>query len=88
MKTKICIVFFLILTAFLLMSTTKTKNKNEIVLKSYNNTVALYENGIKKEIYEQIVLNSLPPKDVEDLKKGIIISDEEELLRILEDFDG
>lgn len=88
MKIKISIVFFLILTAFLLISSSKPQEKSKIVLKSYKNTIALYENGIKKEIYEQIVLNSLPPKDVEDLKKGIIISSKDELLRILEDFDG
>ncbi len=88
MKTKICVVFSLILTAFLLMSTTQQKTSNEFVLKSYKNTVALYENGVKKEIYEEIVLNSLPSKDIADLNKGIIIADKDELLRILEDFDG
>ena len=88
MKIKISIIFILILTAFLLISSSKPQEKSKIVLKSYKNTIALYENGIKKEIYEQIVLNSLPPKDVEDLKKGIIISSKDELLRILEDFDG
>lgn len=88
MKLKIYIVFYLILTAFLLISPGKQPENNEIVLKSYNNTVALYENGVKKEVYEQIVLNSLPRKDVEDLEKGIIITNKDELLRILEDFDG
>lgn len=88
MKTKICVVFSLILTAFLLMSTTQQQTSNEFVLKSYKNTVALYENGVKKEIYEEIVLNSLPSKDIADLNKGIIIADKDELLRILEDFDG
>ena len=88
MKTKICVVFSLILTAFLLMSTKQQQTSNEFVLKSYKNTVALYENGVKKEIYEEIVLNSLPSKDIADLNKGIIIADKDELLRILEDFDG
>ena len=88
MKLKLCVVFCLIITTFSLFFILKKEEKQEVVLKSYKNTVALYENGIKKEIFEQIVLNSLPEKDKIDLKKGIIIETEDELLRILEDFDG
>ena len=88
MKVKFSIILILSFTAISLILGGKTQEKKEIVLKSYNNTVALYENGVKKEIYEQIVLNSLPLKDISDLEKGIIIHSDDELLRILEDFDG
>ena len=59
-----------------------------MILRSYNNTVALYENGVRTKIFNEIVLNNLPDTDISDLKKGIIIDDNDELLKILEDFDG
>ncbi len=88
MKIKICVTLILLITAIFAISLSKKEKKSEFVLKSYNNTVALYENGVKKEIYEQIVLNTLPEKDIYELKKGIKIANNEELSRILEDFDG
>lgn len=88
MKVKFGIFLILLFTAISLIFSGKAPEKKEVVLKSYNNTVALYENGVKKEVFDEIVLNSLPLKDIHDLQKGIIIHSDDELLRILEDFDG
>ena len=87
MKIKIIVALILLITVFSLLSVFKNEEK-EMVLKSYKNTVALYENGVKKEIFGEIVLNTLPEKDITQLKKGIIIENYDELNRILEDFDG
>lgn len=88
MKIKFIIVLLLLISTILLLFSDKKQENTEIILKSYKNTVALYENGVKKEVYEEIVLNTLPEKDIKDLNVGIIINSNDELLRILEDFDG
>lgn len=67
---------------------TDTSGDNSLYLKAYENTVALYKNEKIEEIYEDIVLNALPIKDQNMLKQGILINNDEELLELLEDFDG
>ena len=59
------------------------------VLRAYNNTVALYngENEIV-EVYDGIVLNTLPDADVRQLTNGIAFSTKAEALRTVEDYDG
>lgn len=64
------------------------KYDHNLCLKAYENTVALYNNNEIEEIYSDIVLNALPIKDQNDLQKGIPIDSKDELLRLLEDFDG
>ncbi len=88
MKIKFIIALLLLISTILLLFSDKKQENTEIILKSYKNTVALYENGVKKEVYEEIVLNTLPEKDIKELNVGIIINSNDELLRILEDFDG
>ena len=88
MKTKLIVIFLLFFTAIALISVSVKEQNNEVILRSYNNTVALYENGVRTKIFNEIVLNNLPDTDISDLKKGIIIDDNDELLKILEDFDG
>lgn len=57
------------------------------MLKSYRNTVALYQNDKLLEIYENIVLNTLPQKDIQSFNNGITFGTEEQAEIYLEDFE-
>ncbi len=86
---KVAVIIFLLIAGIILFKTSKpTRDEKLTVLKSYNNTVALYEGGKRTKIYSDIVLNSLPISDIARLENGIIIGSEEELTSILEDLDG
>lgn len=86
---KAAVIIFLLIAGIILFKASKpTKDEKLTVLKSYNNTVALYEGNKRTKIYSDIVLNSLPISDIARLEKGIIIGSEEELTSILEDLDG
>lgn len=69
----------------------KEYNKNKTqnyTLKAYKNTVALY-NGVEiVKIYNNIILNTLPEKDIYQFKSGIAITSPEEAEIYLEDFDN
>lgn len=57
-------------------------------LKSYKNTVALYKNEEIIKIYNHIVLNTLPERDVQNFNKGISVTTPTQAESYLEDFDG
>ncbi len=84
-----CVVF---IAVFLLMLSTQNdkqkKQTEEYILKAYKNTVALYKNGDILKVYESIVLNTLPQKDIQDFELGITVSNPDEAEVILEDYDG
>lgn len=66
----------------------KEKSTDSVyTLKSYRNTVALYRNENLIEIYDSVVLNTLPQKDVQNFNKGIIFDTEEQAETYLEDFE-
>lgn len=56
-------------------------------LKSYKNTVALYNNDELLTIYDNIVLNTLPEKDIQNFNKGIPVSTPLQAEIYLEDFE-
>ena len=56
-------------------------------LKSYRNTVALYQNENLIEVFDNVVLNTLPQKDIQNFNKGIIFDTEEQAETYLEDFE-
>ena len=65
------------------------ENKKDIhILKSYKNTVALYTNGEFVKSFENIVLNTLPQVDINSLNNGITVENDEEIDKILQDYDG
>lgn len=66
----------------------QSQNNNDWVLKSYNNTVALYNNDKITEIFEEIVLDTLPDADIRQLENGIVFTTRDEAIRAIEDFDG
>lgn len=66
----------------------KTDTSVSYTLKSYKNTVALYNGEEIITIYDNIVLNTLPPKDIQNFKNGIPVSTKAQAETYLEDFDG
>ncbi len=90
MKTrKALVIIFLLIAGIILFKVSPAKQEEKVtVLKSYKNTIALYEGDKRTKVYSEIVLNSLPINDIARLEKGIIITSDEELTDILEDFDG
>lgn len=66
----------------------KTANTVQYTLKSYKNTVALYRGEEIIKIYNNIVLNTLPKKDIQNFNSGIPVATETQAEAYLEDFDG
>ena len=57
-------------------------------LKAYNNTVALYKGEEILEVYDGIVLNTLPITDRNALSKGIDFQSRSEAELSVENYDG
>lgn len=62
--------------------------QDKYVLASYRNTVALFKNGEVVEVYNDVVLSSLPKCDQDMFSKGIEIKNTDEVSSLLEDYDG
>ncbi len=60
----------------------------EYTLKSYKNTIALYSGDDIVEIYNNIVLNTLPEADIQSFNKGVSISSPAQAEIFLENYDG
>ena len=56
-------------------------------IKSYKNTVALYHGDEIIEIYNNIVLNTLPPEDIKNFNSGIPVYTPAQAELYLEDFE-
>ena len=83
----------LILLAAFLLVLHCFKEKNETldtnyILKAYKNTVALYNGEKLVKIYDDIVLNTLPEKDIYQFRSGLRVSSPEYADKYLEDFDS
>ncbi len=59
-------------------------------VKEYNGKISVFENGSSEPLYslDSPFVRDLPDYDRELLTKGIKAGSDEELLRILEDYDG
>lgn len=76
--------------AFLILLRFASNPKNDAAdytLKSYKNTVALYDGQEIIEIYSEIVLNTLPEKDIQIFEKGISFSSPSQAENYLLDFE-
>ena len=58
------------------------------VLKSYGNSVALYNGDEVAAVYGDIVLDNLPPDDIKILESGIAFPTRKEAEQAVEDYDG
>ncbi len=66
----------------------KTNTSVNYTLKSYKNTVALFNGEEIIKIYNNIVLNTLPEKDIQNFNKGISVTTQTAAEAYLADFDG
>ncbi len=78
----------ILLVSMGLMKNRKQPNTSGWVLRVADGNVALYNNGTVEKVYDEIVLDNLPPDDISMLESGISFSTKEEAERAIEDYDG
>lgn len=89
--------FFLFITLFFVIITCMFHSDKEplqqtepsFVLKEYEGRLAVFETeqDTPREVFD-ININIFPENDIEALKNGIPAENEEELMRLIEDFSG
>lgn len=67
---------------------TKTENPQEWIIRSYENTVVLMNNGEVVEVFGDIIIDTLPTEDKKHLENGISFLTKDEAILALEDYDG
>ncbi len=86
------ILAFLLLTLFVTCSyaieTEDENSNNNWVIKSFDNTVVLLNDGEIIEVFGDIAVENLPNEDKNHLKNGISFLTKDEALLALEDYDG
>lgn len=65
-----------------------TKQQDNWVLRSYEDTVVLMNNGEVVEVFGDIILDTLPNEDLKHLENGIPFLTKDEALMAIEDYDG
>ena len=80
-------VITIIFTSLFVTRTNKTTEDNW-VLRSYEDTVVLMNNGEVVEVFGNIVLDTLPNEDLKHLENGIPFLTKDEALMAIEDYDG
>jgi len=94
MKKKLLILTFAVLItltfiiASLFNNNVTQQSDDTLVLKENNGQVVLFEGTQILRVYDTIIIDVLPDSDKEALKRGITIENEEQLLSIIEDYDG
>lgn len=94
MKKKLLILTILALITFTVIIASIYRNNvteqpdNTLVLKENNGQVVLFKGTEIITVYDTVIVDVLPDSDREALKKGIPIENEEQLLSIIEDYDG
>ena len=83
----ICITLIVVITSILVVSASKNQD-NRLILKIYEDEVCLMKGDKVITEYDDIVIDVLPIYDRNRLYEGIIIENEEQLMSILEDYDG
>ena len=81
------LLLFFILLIFLYQINHSDTTISHYTLKSYKNTVALYKNEKIVQLYNEIVLNTLPTQDIQNFKKGISVSSPDQAEIYLQDFE-
>lgn len=89
-KILLPILVFISVVIIILYFINDYQNANRSVnytLKSYKNTVALYNGEEIIKIYSNIVLNTLPQKDIQSFNSGIPVATQIQAETYLEDFE-
>lgn len=77
-----------VIIACLLIINAISKGEKPLVLIAEDGRVLLKRGKETITVYDNIIIDVLPPADREALIKGIIIENEEQLYSIIEDYDG
>ena len=77
-----------IIFACFLIAKNSVKKQDNWVLRSYEDTVVLMNNGEVVEVFSDISLDTLPKEDLNHLARGIEFLTKEEALLAIEDYDG
>ena len=94
-KSTILIITIVITVAAVIIASTvifasgeKKNTPKSCILSTYGNSVALYIDGELNEVFSEIVIDTLPPQDIKQLKYGISFNTVEEAKQAVEDYDG
>lgn len=80
-------IFIFTLILYLINDCQSAKTSVNYTLKSYKNTVALFNGEEIVEIYNNVVLNTLPEKGIQNFNSGITVATRAQAEAYLEDFD-
>ncbi len=78
----------IVLVFIMIGSYYKKSADSTYTLKSYRNTVALYDNDELITTFEDIVLNTLPESDIAAFNEGVSIESVDAAQKYLEDYDS
>ena len=84
----LCALFLTITNHYKAKNLTNSPKSEKYVLIAEDDLVNLYYGEILLKTYDTIVPDSLPPTDRDNIKSGIILDDYNEVMSIIEDFDG
>lgn len=79
--------FVSVLFFYYLSEYKKNDVKTSYELKSYKNTIALYNDEKIVKIYDDIVLNTLPKNDIQNFNIGVSVTNPTHADEYLENFD-
>lgn len=82
------IFLLLIVSACGLAVKEQTETNENWVVRSFEDTVVLMNNGEVVEVFGDIIIDTLPNEDQEHLQKGIHFISKDEALLAIEDYDG
>lgn len=85
------IIFTLTLTTILILIAYRNESENNIssyTLKEYNGAVALFKGDEVINVYDGVILSTLPRSDRQMFTNGITIKSPDEAQNIIEDYDG
>ena len=84
---KILFPILIFTSIFILLLRFASNAQTDYTLKSYKNTIALYNGKEIIKLYSEIVLNTLPEKDIQTFEKGITFSTTSQADNYLQDFE-
>jgi hypothetical protein len=71
-----------------LFSVKKTQEKDSWIIRSVDDTVVLMNKGEVVEVFDEIVVDTLPKEDIKHLEMGISFLSRDEAMTAIEDYDG
>ena len=79
------LILVLVLSIF---SVSKTKQNDSWIIRSVDDTIVLMNKGEVVEVFDEIVVDTLPKEDIKHLEIGISFLTKNEAISAIEDYDG